>query len=67
MTPNNFAHVQEIQDWLRAHLFDQVPVAISIIDRQYNIVDANPKFEQAYGRWKGRPWRSWWGPRPSPT
>mgnify|MGYP000358528414 CR=1 FL=1 len=35
-------HVEEIQEWLRAHLFDQVPIAISIIDRNYNIVDATP-------------------------
>ena len=55
MSPNRFAHVDEIQDWLRAHLFDQVPIAISIIDRDYNIVDANPKFELAYGDWRGRP------------
>jgi PAS domain S-box-containing protein len=55
MTPNRLAHVEEIQEWLRAHLFDQVPVAISIIDRNYNIVDANPRFEQAYGQWRGRP------------
>lgn len=55
MTPNSLAHVQEIQDWLRAHLFDQVPIAISIIDRNYNIVDANPRFEQAYGEWRGQP------------
>jgi PAS domain S-box-containing protein len=55
MTARTIAHVQEIQDWLRAHLFDQVPMAISIIDRDYNIVDANPRFEQDYGRWRGRP------------
>ena len=55
MTADRLMHVQEIQDWLRAHLFDQVPIAISIIDRDYNIVDANPWFEQAYGRWRGRP------------
>lgn len=55
MTAEQLAHVQEIQEWLRAHLFDQVPIAISIIDRDYNIVDANPRFEQAYGRWRGRP------------
>jgi len=55
MTPDGLANVQEIQDWLRAHLFDQVPIAISIIDRKYNIVDANPRFEQAYGGWRGRP------------
>jgi len=55
MTPDRLAHVEEIQEWLRGHLFDQVPIAISIIDRNYNIVDANPKFEQAYGSWRGRP------------
>jgi PAS domain S-box-containing protein len=55
MTADRLMHAQEIQDWLRAHLFDQVPIAISIIDRDYRIVDANPKFEQAYGPWKGRP------------
>ena len=55
MTAERLMHVQEIQDWLRAHLFDQVPVAISIIDRDYNIVDANPQFEKAYGSWRGRP------------
>jgi PAS domain S-box-containing protein len=55
MTAEHLMHVQEVQDWLRAHLFDQVPIAISIIDRDYNIVDANPKFEMAYGRWRGRP------------
>jgi len=55
MTADRLMHVQEIQDWLRAHLFDQVPIAISIIDREYRIVDANPRFEQMYGAWKGRP------------
>lgn len=55
MSTSGLAHVDEIQEWLRAHLFDQVPIAISIIDRDYSIVDANPRFEQAYGQWKGRP------------
>jgi PAS domain S-box-containing protein len=53
MSAEQLAHADEIQDWLRAHLFDQVPIAISIIDRDYNIVDANPRFEQAYGSWRG--------------
>jgi len=54
MTARQIMHVEEIQEWLRAHLFDQVPISISIIDRDYNIVDANPRFEMAYGDWKGR-------------
>lgn len=45
----------EIQQWLHHHLFDQVPVAISVIDREYNIVDANPRFQEVYGPWRGRP------------
>lgn len=45
----------EIQDWIRFHLFDQVPIAISIIDRDYRIVDANPRFEELYGPWEERP------------
>jgi PAS domain S-box-containing protein len=55
MSAKKLMHIEEIQEWLRAHLFDQVPIAISIIDRDYNIVDANPRFEQAYGSWRGRP------------
>ena len=55
MTAERLMHAQEIQDWLRAHLFDQVPIGISIIDRDYRIVDANPRFEQMYGSWKSRP------------
>jgi PAS domain S-box-containing protein len=47
--------VDEVQQWLHHHLFDQVPVAISVIDREYNIVDANPRFEEVYGPWRGRP------------
>jgi PAS domain S-box-containing protein len=43
-----------IQDWIRSHLFDQVPIAISIIDRDYRIVDANPRFEELYGAWEDR-------------
>jgi len=45
----------EIQNWIRSHLFDQVPIAISIIDRDYRIVDANPHFEKLYGAWEDRP------------
>jgi PAS domain S-box-containing protein len=45
----------EIHDWLQTHLFDEVPIAISVISRDFQIVDANRKFRQVYGPWKGRP------------
>jgi PAS domain S-box-containing protein len=55
MTDDGHALDELIQDWIRSHLFDQVPIAISIIDRDYHIVDANPRFEEIYGAWEGRP------------
>ena len=55
MTEDREVIANEIQDWIRYHLFDQVPIAISIIDRDYRIVDANPRFENLYGAWEDRP------------
>jgi len=55
MTEDREVIANEIQDWIRYHLFDQVPIAISIIDRDYRIVDANPHFEDLYGAWEDRP------------
>jgi len=48
-------HSEEIQDWVRFHLFDQVPICISIIDRNYRIVDANHRFREVFGDWENRP------------
>jgi len=46
---------QEIQDWIRPHLFDTVPIAISVIDRRYRILEANREFGRAFGPWQDRP------------
>lgn len=48
-------HNEEIQDWVRGHLFDQVPICISIIDRDYRIVDANTRFREMFGDWEHLP------------
>jgi signal transduction histidine kinase len=45
----------EIHDWLRSNLFDEVPIAISVISRDFRIVEANRRFSQTYGSWKNRP------------
>jgi len=42
-----------LQDWLHEQLFQQVPSRIAIIDRDLNIVQANPAFEQSFGEWRG--------------
>jgi PAS domain S-box-containing protein len=39
--------------WIRENLFDQVPVAICVIDHQFQIVEANKRFTEWYGEWEG--------------
>jgi len=46
---------EEIQGWIRSHLFDTVPMAISVIDRGYRILEANREFGEAFGPWQDRP------------
>lgn len=41
-------------DWLYKGLFEQVPFNIAVIDRNFNIVDANKNFRDYFGRWKKR-------------
>jgi PAS domain S-box-containing protein len=43
-----------IDDWLRTHLFDEVPVSICVIDRNFRIVRANRRFASEYGPSDGR-------------
>lgn len=44
----------DLGEWLFKGLFEQVPFNIAIIDRDYNIVEANSNFAEYFGRWKGR-------------
>ena len=44
----------EINYWLQTKLFDEVPVSICIIDRDFRIVEANRCFGETYGQWQGR-------------
>jgi PAS domain S-box-containing protein len=39
---------------LQDHLFHAVPMAISVIDRNFDLVYANRAFEQIFGAWQGR-------------
>lgn len=47
--------MDDIKNWVRTRLWDQVPVSISVINRDFRIVEANRKFEQNYGEWFNRP------------
>lgn len=44
----------DIDKWIQNNLFDAVPMAIAVIDREYNIIHANTAFEQMFGLWKSR-------------
>jgi len=43
-----------LKNWLHTQLFEQVPVNIAVIDRDYNIVEANQGFEDKFGNWRKR-------------
>jgi len=45
----------EIESWIRSNLFDEVPMAISVISRDYRVQRANRRFTEAFGPWEGRP------------
>jgi PAS domain S-box-containing protein len=46
---------EDVHDWVRTQLWDEVPVRIAVIDRQFRIVEANRSFCSAYGEWRERP------------
>jgi len=47
-------YTQDIKKWIRTELWQQVPVNISVIDRDMNVVEANRNFTDTYGEWRGR-------------
>jgi PAS domain S-box-containing protein len=42
------------ENWLETELFENAPLNISVIDRDYNIVQANRNFVTLFGRARGR-------------
>lgn len=40
--------------WIKEKLFDAVPMAIAVIDRQYNMIQANAAFEKMFGPWRNQ-------------
>ena len=47
--------MEDIKRWVRKELWDQVPVNISVIDKNFKIVEANRTFSDNYGAWHDRP------------
>lgn len=43
---------REIKRWVRTEVFDQVPVCIGVMDRDFRIVEANRAFYDTFGSWQ---------------
>ena len=41
---------KELRKWVRTEVFDQAPVRIAVIDRNFKIVEANRAFTEIFGR-----------------
>ncbi len=39
--------------WTQHELLEQMPFNVAVIDRDYNVVEANSAFEESFGSWKG--------------
>ncbi|MBN1588560.1 MAG: GHKL domain-containing protein [Pirellulales bacterium] len=44
----------DIRNWVHEKLWYQVPISISVIDRNFKVIEANPHFAENYGDWQGR-------------
>jgi len=44
----------DLNEWIREELFDEVPIGIAVIDRDFNVIRANSAFSKMFGNWKKR-------------
>lgn len=44
----------KLLQWVHRELFQLIPFNIAVIDRYFNIVEANRNFEEYFGEWRGR-------------
>jgi PAS domain S-box-containing protein len=45
---------RRLRDMVAETLFQEVPFNIAVVDRDYNIVEANDAFEKRFGNWRGK-------------
>jgi PAS domain S-box-containing protein len=48
-------NMENLKRWVRTELWNQVPMSIGVIDRDFSIVEANRAFLQNFGEWRNRP------------
>ncbi len=44
--------IAELRQWMHKQLFEQIPFNVAIIDKDYNVVEANNNFKEYFGDWK---------------
>jgi PAS domain S-box-containing protein len=54
MARNKNAPEIDASSWMHEGLFHQVPFNVAIIDRDFNVLEANDSFREYYGRWRGK-------------
>ncbi len=55
MTSNSRSNSpRRLTDTIHRALFEEVPFNIAVIDRDYNIVEANDRFARHFGDWRGK-------------
>jgi len=45
---------KKVDAWIQENLFNAVPIAIAVMDKDFNVVMANLAFEQMFGEWHSR-------------
>ena len=45
---------RRLTDMVHKALFEEVPFNVAVIDRDYNIVEANDRFTRSFGDWRGK-------------
>ncbi len=44
----------DIDNWIKKNLFNEVPIAIAVMDCDFNVLFANTAFEKMFGPWKNK-------------
>ncbi len=52
--PDGRKKSRRLNDLIHRELFQQVPFNVAVVDRDFNIVEANDNFAQYFGDWRGK-------------
>jgi PAS domain S-box-containing protein len=44
----------DIDKWIEKHMFHIIPMSAAVIDRDFNLIQANKAFEEMFGKWENQ-------------